>query len=82
MKKYVKPELIYERYVLSEQIARCAYDLAFENGACEGKGYLGTDAGYPGDWILIATTGVDGCQFEIEEYCYQPGEDGYNTFNS
>lgn len=83
MKKYVKPELFYEHFELSEQIAACAYDLNFTDvSSCGDKGYLGTDVGYSSDMILIGTVGVDGCVIPVEQYCYQTGQGGYNTFNS
>lgn len=83
MKKYVRPELVYEHFELSEQIAACTYDLNFTSVAdCAGKGYIGTDIGYPSDLILIGSVGEDGCQVVEERVCYQPGTDGFNTFNS
>lgn len=83
MKKYVKPELFYERYELNQHIAACAYDLNYaDQNTCAGHGYVGKDAYLPETWIIIGTIGVDGCQIAIEEYCYMAPSDGHNTFNS
>lgn len=79
MKKYVKPELFYERYELTEQIAACAWDLNQANeNVC---GFHGADLGM-GDWVILAAK-ENGCKItDFQGYCYYPSEDGMNTFNS
>lgn len=82
MKKYVKPELFYERYELTEQIAACAWDLNSVEGSC---GYVG-GKGY-GDWVIIDDK-VAGCQLELtpeqgsEIYCYYPLDESKTLFQS
>lgn len=77
MKKYVKPELFFENYELSQHIAACAWDLNLESDKVCGF-YNEHNPGY----TIFTTVGV--CEFVTEEgYCYQAtGADGINTFNS
>lgn len=80
MKKYIKPELFYERYELSRNIAACAWDLNHANEfEC---GFKGDDLGLTG-WVILAEAGR-GCVITgYVEYCYQGnGPDNMNTFNS
>lgn len=83
MKKYVKPELFYERYELTEQIADCAWDL---NSADENTcGFVSDDkysemTGVPGGWVILSQPGI--CEIDYQNYCYQNGAEGMNTFNS
>lgn len=73
MKKYVKPELFYERFELSQHIADCQWEFNGLNTkeACaaypEAGGYV--------DGILFVDK--EPCQpGVVEVYCYQPGNDG------
>jgi len=83
MKKYVKPELFYERYELTEQIAACAWDMNSQERACSATGSGGFT-----DWVIF-TDGIDDCKLKVESgtsgneiYCYYPQESGKSTFNS
>ncbi len=80
MKKYVKPELFFENYELSQHIAACAWDLiegslTGQNGTCK---FDGTDAGLPGETLL---TGANDCKF-TDYYCITNGTDNRKIFNS
>lgn len=84
MKKYVKPELFYERYELTEQIAACAWDL---NQADEAHCGFMSDSkfedktGVPGGWVILNQSGI--CEIvDFQNYCYQNGAEGMNTFAS
>ena len=82
MKKYVKPELVYERYELTEQIAACAWDVKnpSDKGDCQ---VVGDDAnGLGGLTIFTESIQCNVVNPSTEMYCYQPGADGYNSFNS
>lgn len=78
MKKYVKPELFYEKFELSQHIAgTCVWVLNSANGecaaSCEGM-----------DNMTLFSSGVD-CYFDsevYENYCYTTGSDGMNVFAS
>lgn len=75
MKAYVKPELFYERYELSQHVAACAWDK-------QPDGTFKPDAelGYPDDLYLFA---ADPCtDTNIEAYCWTNGELGKLQFNS
>ena len=84
MKKYVKPELFYEHFELSQHIADCAWELALASKeACKAdadSALLGS--GMP---ALFMETGK-GCVLlseDYESYCYHTGKDGMpNVFAS
>lgn len=80
MKKYVKPELFFENYELSQHIAACVWDLNLVNDSV--CGFHSED--FPGVTIFTVASPVGPCEFVPEDgYCYwSTGGDGYNTFNS
>ena len=66
MKKYVKPELFYERFELNQQIAACDYDL---NPSTDGQcGFTGHNTDF-GESITIFLSESD-CDFVADSYCY------------
>ena len=67
MKKYVKPDLFFEKFELSRQIAACHYDLNLAENACK------TFKDPYGD-IFINKADCQGYLIleENEEYCYYP----------
>ena len=77
MKKYVKPELFYERFELSQHIADCMWELTYARNACVAKpddqlGELGT----------LFTEAITACfnkDHTYQDYCYENGVDGYNN---
>lgn len=81
MKKYVKPDLIYETYELSYNVANCSAALNHmeaQNG-CAIKEVDGIDLGY-----TVYTAGQN-CTYapEIwEDYCKFTGTDDINVFTS
>ena len=83
MKKYVKPELFYEKYELTQHIADCAWELTNSNkDACA----AGADPDYlPGFPNLFVAEG-SGCVLipgqNYEDYCYHDGAQGANVFAS
>lgn len=81
MKKYVKPELFYERYELTEQIAACAWDLnSSDESVC---GFKGDSAyGLPNEWVILVSKDNNCGITEYQDYCYYTGPNGMNTFNS
>lgn len=81
MKKYVKPELFFERYELNQHIAACTWDLNLvSEGACGFKADPTQDPNLSPEWVLM--TNVQNCNFE-GEVCYMNStSDFYNTFNS
>lgn len=81
MKKYVKPELFYESFELSQQIAACAYDS--HNTSSEDCVFTGDDG------LMIFRSGCGGKDaagndiFFVESFCYHNGSDSpYGIFNS
>lgn len=76
MKVYVKPELFYERYELSQHVAACAWDKQ-DNGTFKAD----AEFGYLDDLYLFTDASL--CNVtNVEEYCYTNGEVGKNQFNS
>lgn len=82
MKKYVKPEMILERYELSHTIADCAWEIQQgDPSTCLAEGDKKHGLGN----YHLFMEGRDGCQYTpevIEFYCYQNGGEGMNLFNS
>ena len=79
MKNYVKPELFYERYELSQHIADCAWEVNYEN---EEVCVLVAD---PELFMSETLFSGDRCGLDISDYegfCYQSGMDGFNSFIS
>lgn len=78
MKKYVKPELFYEHFELSQHIADCDWELQFDNGnACIATG---DPVRAPGMTIFTAICNM--AEDAIEDYCYHDGAAGLNVFQS
>lgn len=75
MKKYVKPELFYERYELSQHIADCAWEFKTQSEAESCKAVSDPDF-YGGLTVTVFT--ADACQLtpdQCEMYCYQNSQD-------
>lgn len=72
MKKYVKPELFYERFELSQHIADCQWE--FE-GAKSNVCPAYPDENNPVGLVLFLADNTS-CQYDDPQmYCYQPGTD-------
>ena len=87
MKKYVKPELFYEHFELSQHIAACDFDIYNSTlsspETCKFIGSEGTE--WAGQVIFVNKNdvcGKDGLSYGFDEYCYYTGTNGMNTFNS
>lgn len=83
MKKYVKPELFYERFELSQHIADCAWELEFLKDACVAKP---DTSKFPSDYGTLFTT-VLNCHNTTDDgvysdYCYHGGGSHANVFRS
>ena len=81
MKKYVKPELFYEHFELTEHIAACTFDHKNTYTSFETCSFTGdADSDWPD--MVIFLDGNDKCIWPVQEYCYYTGSNGMNTFNS
>ena len=79
MKNYVKPELFFESYELSQNIAACGWDLKLaDTNGCKFVG----DPAWGNPEIPVFTTGV--CETVLEGYCYENSADniGMKLFRS
>ena len=86
MKKYVKPELFYERFELSQHIADCAWELT--NSTKETCFAVPDNDYIPIEGNLFASQN-NGCTWiasefggPYTEYCYQGSTEGANVFTS
>lgn len=79
MKKYVKPELIFERFEMSQQIAACDYDSnnTSSDNSCR---FTGINKDFGVEMSIFMTTGI--CDVVAESYCYHNSSGGYGIFNS
>ena len=82
MKKYVKPELFYERFELSQHIADCDWEWHdFDDGlSC----YAIADPEFSISEFMFRSDN-SACLIDVEVYegfCYQTGGEGLNTFKS
>ena len=88
MKAYVKPDLVYENFELSDSIAVCMWDMI--NSSDKDVCYAVPDATGPvigGQIETLFSGGNKLCQLKpemVQDYCYQPGADQNVTmvFNS
>lgn len=81
MKAYVKPELFYESFELSQHIALCAWDMSnsTDKQSCSA---LGDEKDFG---MIPAVIFVDGntlCNDKPEDYCYTKATNGIGVFNS
>lgn len=80
MKKYVKPELFYERFELNQHIADCQWEYVHEQGGCVAQGDedlgMGAFIMFEGDLACNVTPDTYG------EFCYMNSKDGSRLFNS
>ena len=85
MKKYVKPELFYERYELSQHIADCAYEFKnsthVESCPAEIDPKL-TNSGGSYNGVMAFIDSNTACITKVQDYCYQTGADAIKTFVS
>lgn len=83
MKEYVKPELYYESFELSQHIAGCNLTLEQESAlVCDASGDISGDyldgSGDNKGWFLS----TDICSVTVESVCYSNGSASHVTINS
>lgn len=82
MKKYVKPELIYESFELTEQIAACDFDSKNSFTTVEQCSFTGSSDNFGiGEGTYFLDTNSS-CNIKLEAYCYHASAGGVNLFNS
>ncbi len=83
MKKYVKPELFYEKFELTQHIADCAWEL---NSAAKESCEALADPDYLPDFPPLFMSNTYGCMLisgeTYQDYCYHDGAQGVNVFKS
>jgi hypothetical protein len=79
MKKYEKPQIVYERYELSQNIADCTWNLnSADVNSCVGDG---NDNGIDAK-LFMTSNGCDFADDKLEEYCYTVATSGKVVFKS
>lgn len=85
MKTYVKPELFFESFELSQHIAGCSLQLNVGDAAtCNATGWIedlfqeGKGTGVKSGWFIDSQI----CAVEVEAYCYTNGSMNIATINS
>ena len=74
MKNYVKPELFFESYELSQNIAACGWDMnQADPASCEATGDPGW--GNPANITVFADANKDCKGINLEGYCYENSAD-------
>ena len=85
MKKYVKPELFFEQFELSQHIADCAWELLTSTkDTCSASPDLEQLGWLAGNNLFMNEQ--NGCSLipgkNYGDYCYQDGAGGFNVFAS
>ena len=82
MKKYVKPELFYESFELSQQIAVCDYDHKGNQTDVTSCSFTGPNP-VTGVETAFFLDGVTNCAEAVEGYCITNSANvNFNLFNS
>lgn len=81
MKKYVKPDVFFESFELSQSIAVCGWDMnATDKNTCTALG--DESQGNIPVKMFTETPRCDGDESAFEKYCYEPGSGANALFNS
>ena len=82
MKKYVKPDFLYENFELSQSVAACSLDMS--NSVDVNSCTATPDSSMSGmDGLTLFANGNDACTYTgLEDYCLTNGSDGFSVFNS
>lgn len=83
MKTYVKPDLYYESFELSQNIAVCGWDMNnMDKNNCTALG----DTSLGNFEVFLFTSTNKSCEATesdvAESYCYEPGTGAWGLFNS
>ena len=74
MKKYVKPDLYFESFQLTQHIAACGYDYMGTLEEAKNCTFVGDEdmGNVPGIYFLDSKYG---CETVVDRYCYTNGTD-------
>ena len=80
MKAYVKPELFYESFELSQHIALCQWDMSnsTDKTSCSALGDESLNT--PAVMLFVAENQL--CEEMCEDFCYTKATNGVGVFNS
>ncbi|MGN0477915.1 MAG: hypothetical protein ACI4GO_00625 [Hominenteromicrobium sp.] len=78
---YVKPELLYENFVLAQHIAACAWDV-YNATSVEDCAFVSDETWGIPKGLFAFTENKECVDGPLESYCYTNGAAGSNLFNS
>lgn len=82
-KKYVKPDLFYEDFQLSRNVASCSVE---DDDSMTSANLSDGNSCYYDFWgAVLFNTSTGSCELDysdLEGYCYQTGSAGYSFFHS
>lgn len=81
MKKYVKPELAFESFEMSQQIAECTFDSKGNQNDVMTCGFTGVNP-TTGKLETLFLEATEACASDAEYYCYHGSSGGFSIFNS
>lgn len=82
MKSYVKPELFYENFELSQSIAACGWDMSNHSNKKSCTALGDEEWGHFPVTLFTETPRCDVTEENAEAYCYEVSSDAYKLFNS
>lgn len=81
MKKYIKPELYYESFEVSQNVATCDWDMnQTDYDICEAVG--DPDFGYVDEKVFTKNNQDCNMLDDMQKYCYEKSAGGMVIFNS
>ena len=86
MKKYVKPELFYEHFELSQHIADCTWELQLNKGSCSAQAdpdfIVSSELLFSANVTTPASCTVSPDDGTYSDVCYHGGDVHANVFVS
>ena len=83
MKTYVKPDLAYESFELSQNIAVCGWDMSNQSAKEDCSAYGDESLGnFPVNLFTAGNELCDMTEDQVEGYCYEVSTGAMAVFNS
>lgn len=81
-KPYVKPQLYYENFELSQHVAACGWDMRNQADKSNCTALGDKDWGNEPVYLFTETSRCEVTEDQVEGYCYENGTDFMRVFNS
>lgn len=82
MKKYVKPDLFYESFELSQSIATCGWDMSNQSDKNNCTALGDESVGNFPVTLFTETPRCEATEDKVENYCYEVSRGAMGIFNS